>query len=782
MSSFNEAIKNILNDIFGSDDKEEVLRPRARPEGVETAGLGSRVLRPKARPEDIKPVDLTPNQTVAESIKIMSGFEDTPEEGVNIPLAKIKADARNLDGRYNTSAMEFYRRNKDAEGATVSVKSVEEDTALDDFVSEVQDTLAQKPYQLGQFKPNYKRTKKDEIMEVQQALNARGITVNDRKLVVDGIRGGNTIKAIKSFQKEEGLKIDGIAGKNTKYALLGAAPIYEVTQSGLSNQAEINAAQEATEQRSVMENLSMAAEAYEAGDMPMFIGETDQGTKEGRVRIQEALNELGYDVGKADGIFGPKTKKQIQKFKGDNGLLSSLNKGGLDVDINKDTAKALNDARNITMGGDNETPDVVKDGIFVNYPGKKLINLVTSTPAKLLIKNILGLDSNFWSGKPIPITETSFKKDELQHYRNMWNKFGEGLVTKGKQIPPDAGPMDVMTGKDRSSVFDLQANVRAYYSVGDTNLSQEENGDVILTDKYDYNLYTDYTAEPTKNEEGELVYPNLKTEEFESEDSGFTTAKGIKDTIQAYTNGKIGFMSVAHNMGFLLGSRDYKDASKNESTPIRINLGNPETWGTDNAEVATGQGLMSPTTTQPTAISEGQEFKVNNLTIVNATRGDGKAYLGTKDMFNISLDYNSHTSYASGTEVIIPDNADKATRKAADKFNKAMVAFAKKHGIKGYKNRGIFTTSQNAARKGGERGGVSNTVHVEPFFIQDKKMVAIVNNNFEEFSKIYVDTFGSLPARMVAPHGVGSDVGRSSEEFGNETEFGRRVIATLMGS
>ena len=67
MSSFNETIKNILNDIFGSDDKEEVLRPRARPEGVETAGLGSRVLRPKARPEDIKPVDLTPNQTVAES-------------------------------------------------------------------------------------------------------------------------------------------------------------------------------------------------------------------------------------------------------------------------------------------------------------------------------------------------------------------------------------------------------------------------------------------------------------------------------------------------------------------------------------------------------------------------------------------------------------------------------------------------------------------------------------------------------------------------------------------
>jgi len=38
-------------------------------------------------------------------------------------------------------------------------------------------------------------------------------------------------------------------------------------------------------------------------------------------------------------------------------------------------------------------------------------------------------------------------------------------------------------------------------------------------------------------------------------------------------------MSAVHNTGFLLGSRDYKNPDKDEGTPILINLGNPNTWG-----------------------------------------------------------------------------------------------------------------------------------------------------------------------------------------------------------
>lgn len=37
-------------------------------------------------------------------------------------------------------------------------------------------------------------------------------------------------------------------------------------------------------------------------------------------RIQERLNELGYDCGEADGIKGPQTEQAIKNFQSDNGL------------------------------------------------------------------------------------------------------------------------------------------------------------------------------------------------------------------------------------------------------------------------------------------------------------------------------------------------------------------------------------------------------------------------------------------------------------------------------
>ena len=163
-----------------------------------------------------------------------------------------------------------------------------------------------------------------------------------------------------------------------------------------------------------------------------------------------------------------------------------------------------------------------------------------------------------------------------------------------------------------------------------------------------------------------------------------------------------------------------------------------------------------------------------NLTISQGTRADFKP---TSDMYNISLDFNSFKG-AKGTEVIIPDNASPEVRKAAETFNQLVVDFAAKHGYSGYKNRGVKTRSQN-------KRGVANTIHVEPFFTQDAKMEQIINANIAEFSQLYTQAFGSLPARLVAPHGVTKkggvvDRGATSETFTDELTFGNLIIDNLL--
>ena len=163
-----------------------------------------------------------------------------------------------------------------------------------------------------------------------------------------------------------------------------------------------------------------------------------------------------------------------------------------------------------------------------------------------------------------------------------------------------------------------------------------------------------------------------------------------------------------------------------------------------------------------------------NLTISQGTRADFKP---TADMYNISLDFNSFKG-AKGTEVIIPDSASPEVRKAAETFNQLVVDFAAKHGYSGYKNRGVKTRSQN-------KRGVANTIHVEPFFTQDAQMEQIINANMDEFSQLYTQAFGSLPARLVAPHGVTKkggiqDRGAVSKTFSDELTFGTLIIDNLI--
>ena len=57
-------------------------------------------------------------------------------------------------------------------------------------------------------------------LEVQRALSALGY----RPGPLDGIRGRLTIRAVKAFQADHGLTVDGIVGPRTREKLFESAP------------------------------------------------------------------------------------------------------------------------------------------------------------------------------------------------------------------------------------------------------------------------------------------------------------------------------------------------------------------------------------------------------------------------------------------------------------------------------------------------------------------------------------------------------------------------------
>jgi hypothetical protein len=241
MSSFDQVIKNILADIFAEEEQQEVTRPRARPEGLMSS------TRPRARPEDVEPVQPSASESTSKFVAAMSDYDDTPEEGAEIPLADLRLNARDMEGRYKTTAAQFYRLNKNipSTGSKVKVAKVVPDIEVDDITNEINLIMSSTPSLRPRARPKSAEeiqairaeqasyTKLDTVKDIQQALNIAGIEVGGKPLVVDGIKGRNTLAAIKAFQKREGLKVDGIVGKNTKAALYKVMPKPEIKEEEL---------------------------------------------------------------------------------------------------------------------------------------------------------------------------------------------------------------------------------------------------------------------------------------------------------------------------------------------------------------------------------------------------------------------------------------------------------------------------------------------------------------------------------------------------------------------
>lgn len=118
----------------------------------------------------------------------------------------------------------------------------------------------------------------EDVKTLQAQLNALGYDCG----AVDGIFGAKTYNAVVKFQKDRGLAVDGIVGKNT-WAALGVTGTTVVE----------------TQTASITSNMPLLCRGS--------IGEAVK-------TLQTRLNALGYDCGTVDGIFGIKTYNAVVKF------------------------------------------------------------------------------------------------------------------------------------------------------------------------------------------------------------------------------------------------------------------------------------------------------------------------------------------------------------------------------------------------------------------------------------------------------------------------------------
>lgn len=487
MSSFDQVIRNILADIFAEEQQEETVRPRARP-----SGLGAPTTRPRARPEDLEPAKPTATETTTNFINEMANYDDSSDEGVEIPLDDLKTDARSLEGKFKTTATDLARLNRNSRGSKVRVRSVVPDDELDSIMSEVKTVLSaspatRKPMRFAdletqqllydveksvlsprtqtrnpvldastapEFTPrDFELTTKD----IQSMLSTRGYDVGK----LDGVMGPRTEAAIKQFQKDKGLKVDGKVGPKTRAAMEASA-------------------------YSVPMDVKFSSDVSDMSDALSVSGNIKK-SKEEKLDVQRALLELGYDVGAIDGIIGTKTRAAIRQFQKDQGLKA-------DAIVGENTAAAMNAAlsgRQSVDVGDQEV-QVIKSSI--------LPDLSMPSHMKMFIQDLTGYDletartEDFFSAAEKDV----IKALVVNSSKRLGNK-KRGAVEYGNANNPKdytIGIEDVTwdsSNVDSLSFNDAEGAIKKTLGQFSWNINKE--GDLIVTDRYNFNDAADLQAQ-----------------------------------------------------------------------------------------------------------------------------------------------------------------------------------------------------------------------------------------------------------------------------------------------
>lgn len=144
----------------------------------------------------------------------------------------------------------------------------------------------------------------NDVKKLQKALDILGYYHGK----IDGIYGSGTAAAVKSYQKDHRLYADGIAGKNTVISIFGSCSSTTLSPSLLAEQNG-SAGKKTSSGKSSGKTVKSLSEIGSTPS-PMRPGATGSDV----VKLQQALEYLGYYDGPIDGIYGKGTKDAVIKF------------------------------------------------------------------------------------------------------------------------------------------------------------------------------------------------------------------------------------------------------------------------------------------------------------------------------------------------------------------------------------------------------------------------------------------------------------------------------------
>lgn len=144
-----------------------------------------------------------------------------------------------------------------------------------------------------------------DVKKLQQALDILGYY--DGK--IDGIYGDGTTKAVTQYQKDEGLEADGYAGTSTVTSIFGSC-----NKTSLTTQPEPGSGASASSgsPSSSGSKYPTVSSISEIGSAPGTSREGDSGSNV--VKLQQALECMGYYDGAIDGVYGEGTVAAVKQF------------------------------------------------------------------------------------------------------------------------------------------------------------------------------------------------------------------------------------------------------------------------------------------------------------------------------------------------------------------------------------------------------------------------------------------------------------------------------------